>query len=124
MSPYVIAAVDDMFFASKIKATAEHLGITVRFLPSADALVAQARREPPALVIIDLHSQRSDPFTLAERLKADEELRALPLIGFFSHVQTALQSRAEEAGFDRVMPRSAFTKQLAEILRKAMPEEA
>jgi hypothetical protein len=31
-------------------------------------------------------------------------------------VQTALQQRAEESGFDRVMPRSVFTKRLAEIL--------
>jgi hypothetical protein len=46
----------------------------------------------------------------------DESLRAVPLLGFFSHVQTELQQRAKEAGFDRVMPRSAFSKNLAEIL--------
>ena len=49
-------------------------------------------------------------------MKVDERLRAVPLVGFFSHVQTALRRRAEEAGYDRVMPRSAFTKHLAEIL--------
>jgi len=49
-------------------------------------------------------------------LKGDEALSAVPLLGFFSHVQTELQQAAKAAGFDRVMPRSAFTKQLSEIL--------
>jgi PleD family two-component response regulator len=124
MSQNVIAVVDDMFFASKIKATAEHLWIEVRFPRSADETVACARSDAPALVIIDLHSQRCDPFALAVSMKADDELRRLPLLGFFSHVQTDLQRRAEESGFDRVMPRSAFTKHLAEILQDAKPVEA
>ncbi|HEX8922686.1 MAG TPA: hypothetical protein VF766_14520, partial [Pyrinomonadaceae bacterium] len=63
-----------------------------------------------------LHAQKCDPFALAEQLKADETLRNVPLLGFFSHVQTALQQRAKQAGYDRVMPRSAFTKFLPEIL--------
>jgi hypothetical protein len=53
---------------------------------------------------------------LARELKSDEQLRSIPLIGFFSHVETELQRSAQAAGFDRVMPRSAFTSNLAEIL--------
>lgn len=117
MSRRVIAAVDDMFFASKIRATAEHLGVDVQFARSTDAAIEAARKSATALVIIDLHSNRIDPFALAAKLKADEQLREVKLIGFFSHVQTELQRRAKEAGFDRVLPRSAFTKQLGEILR-------
>jgi PleD family two-component response regulator len=124
MSQSVIAVVEDMFFASKIKATAEHLGIEVRFPRSAEDVVASARQRAPALVIVDLHAARCDPFALAVALKADDDLRRLPLLGFFSHVQTALQRRAEEAGFDRVMPRSAFTKRLPEILQDTKPGEA
>ena len=121
MSQYVIAAVDDMFFASKIKAVAEGLAVEVRFLRDSDALIATALADPPALVIVDLHSLRCEPFTLAERLKADEQLRSIPILGFFSHVQTALERRAKESGFDRVMPRSAFTKNLSEILQQTRP---
>jgi PleD family two-component response regulator len=124
MSQYVIAAVDDMFFASKIKAAAEHHAVEVRFLRSRDALIAAARTDPPSLIIVDLHSERCEPFSLAEQLKADEALRSIPLLGFFSHVQTALQRRAEESGFDRVMPRSAFTKNLSEILQQTKPSDA
>jgi PleD family two-component response regulator len=113
----VIAAVEDMFFAAKIRATAEQLDIDLRFPKSTDALFDSARASLPALVIVDLHSQRFDPFALAQRFKADEQLRGVPLVGFFSHVQTALQREAQQSGYDRVIPRSAFTKNLAEILQ-------
>ncbi|HEX8653158.1 MAG TPA: hypothetical protein VF708_20235 [Pyrinomonadaceae bacterium] len=116
MNSHVLAAVDDMFFASKIRGCAEQLSVDVRFVRSAEAMLESARRLKPSLVIVDLHCEGCDPFALARALKADEHLRDVPLIGFFSHVQTALQSRAEQAGYDRVMPRSAFTKQLPEIL--------
>ena len=116
MSKPVIAVVDDMFFASKIRATAEHLGVAVRFARGLDEALEAARQDKPSLVIADLHAQKCDPFNLAEQLKADETLRAVPLVGFFSHVQTELQQRAEQAGYDRVMPRSLFTKRLPEIL--------
>ena len=116
MGTSIMAVVDDMFFASKIRAVAEHLGVSVHFARSTDEALESARADEPSLIIADLHAQKCDPFSLAEQLKADDKLRAVPLLGFFSHVQTALQKRAEQAGYDRVMPRSAFTKYLPEIL--------
>ena len=116
MTRTVIAVVEDLFFASKIRGTAEQLGVSVSFPRRADALIELVLRDQPALIICDLHSQKIDPIELAKQLKADERLCSIPLLGFFSHVQTELQHHAEQAGFDRVMPRSAFTKRLAELL--------
>jgi CheY-like chemotaxis protein len=116
MSRKIIAAVDDMFFASKIRAVAEHLGVTVRFVKSAPAALEAIRQEPPALIVADLHSERCQPLELVRELKADDALIGIPTIGFFSHVDTALQAAAQEAGYDRVMPRSAFSNNLPQIL--------
>jgi CheY-like chemotaxis protein len=116
MSRSVIAVVDDLFFASKIRGTAEELGVRPRFARSVEVMLEAARRDQPALIICDLHSQKVDPMDLAKQLKADEELRSIPLLGFFSHVQTELQHQAEQAGYDQVIPRSAFSKYLGEIL--------
>jgi CheY-like chemotaxis protein len=113
---HVIAVVADIFFASKIRATAEHLRVAVTFTRSLDDLLEAARHHSPSLIIVDLHSQHADPFALASQLKSDAQLAAIPLIGFFSHVQTALMRQAGQAGYDRILPRSAFTKHLPEIL--------
>ena len=116
MSRSVIAIVDDLFFASKIRGTAEALGVAVSFPRHADGVKEVIQRNCPSLIICDLHSEKFDLLGLARTLKADAATRDIPLIGFFSHVQTELQSAAEDAGFDRVMPRSLFTKNLAGIL--------
>lgn len=117
MNRRIIAAVSDMIFASKIRGTGEQTNVTVEFARSDDALFDAAKREVPSLIILDLHATQLDPFALAARLKADEQLRSVPIVGFFSHVQTELQGRAVEAGFDHVLPRSAFTKHLPQLLR-------
>lgn len=116
MTRTVIAVVDDLFFASKIRGTAEQFGVTASFPRRIDSLMEAALRDQPALIICDLHATRIDPIELAKQLKADDRLRSIPLLGFFSHVQTALQHQAQQAGFDRVLPRSAFTRDLAAIL--------
>lgn len=116
MSQTVISVVDDMFFASKIRAVAEAVGAEISSPRGLEAIVAKARELKPRLILIDLHNQRIDPLALAQELKADEDLRAIKVIGFFSHVETELQRNAVAAGFDRVIPRSVFARDLPQIL--------
>ena len=116
MNRRVIAAVSDMLFASKIRGTAEQLNVSVDFARTEAGLFDYAKAEVPSLFILDLQDTRLDPFALAARLKADERLRGVPVVAFFSHVETELQRRAQEAGVDHVLPRSVFTRRLSEIL--------
>ncbi len=116
MSRTIIAVVDDLFFASKIRGTGEQVGAQVLFVKAIPDAVSKARDEVPALLIVDLNAHCCDPTELARAFKADDNLNGIPLLGFFSHIQTELQEAALTAGFDRVMPRSAFTKNLADIL--------
>jgi len=116
MSVIVISVVDDMFFASKIRAVAEAAGLEISFPRSQEAVVSKARETNPALIVVDLHNQKIDPVALARELKGDEELQSIKLLGFFSHVQTELQRNALAAGFDQVIPRSVFARDLPEIL--------
>jgi PleD family two-component response regulator len=116
MSQTVISVVDDMFFASKIRAVAEAAGVEISFPRSVDAVVSKARETKPGLIVVDLHNQRIDPVVLARELKSNEDLRDIRLLGFFSHVQTDLKTSALSAGFDEVIPRSVFARDLPNIL--------
>lgn len=108
MGRVVIVVVDDMFFASKIRAVAEAVGVEVSFPRSKEAVIEKAREA--RLVIADLHNQKIDAVELAR------ELSGVKLLGFFSHVETELRQKALEAGYDSVIPRSVFARDLAEIL--------
>ena len=116
MGEAIIAVVDDMFFASKIRAVAEAVGIEISFPRTQEALLQKARETKPRLIVVDLHNQKIDTKALANELKSDEELRGIRLLGFFSHVQTQLQRNAMAAGFDQVIPRSVFARDLHKIL--------
>jgi PleD family two-component response regulator len=116
MSRTVVAAVDDMFFASKIRATAEALGVEISFPRTQEALVQRIKDVKPQLLIVDLHNQRIDPAALAQAVKSDAEISETQLLGFFSHVEVELQRNALAAGFDQVIPRSVFARDLGTIL--------
>ena len=104
----VVIVVDDMFFASKIRAVAEAVGVEVSFPRNKDVLIEKAR--DAKLIIVDLHNQKLDPIELARQLSG------VKLIGFFSHVETELRQKALAAGYDQVLPRSAFVRELPQIL--------
>src|ERR1051325_7206762 len=72
MSDVIIAVVDDMFFASKIRAVAEAVGVEISFPRSREALVEKAHEAKPQLILVDLHNQKLDAVALAKYLKSDE----------------------------------------------------
>lgn len=118
MTKRILAAIDDMFFAAKVRATAEALGVEIKFHRRLEMLVNAAAEQAPDLILVDLHNEKVDPIQLAVQLKANETTRTTKLLGFFSHVQTDLQRAAQEAGYDEVIPRSVFSRDLGKILGK------
>lgn len=116
----VAVLVDDMFFAAKINSAAEACGRQIERVKSREQLEA-LRADPPSLVIIDMNSDRLDPIETIRYLKTHADLNAVPIVGFVSHVQTALIRNAQTAGCDYVLPRSAFTKMIIEIVAGNLP---
>jgi PleD family two-component response regulator len=116
MIAMILAVLDDLMFTSKIKTTASQLGVAVAFARSADAALAEMRKSPPSLVILDLNNPRTTPLAIVAAMKADAALAGIPTVGYASHVQTDVIEAARQAGVGQVLARSAFTQQLAQIL--------
>jgi PleD family two-component response regulator len=114
----ILAVLDDLMFSSKIKTTATQLGAAVTFARSADAALNEMRKSPPSLVILDLNNPRTSALAIVASMKADPALASVPTLGYVSHVDTATINAAREAGVGEILARSAFTMQLAEILRR------
>lgn len=110
----VFAVVPDLFFATRIVATARTLGVELALVPAAQ-LLARCAQSPPALVLVDLHAP-GDPVGLVRALKSDPATRAIAVTGFYSHVESALRTAALEAGIDEALPRSAFVNRLPGLL--------
>ncbi|MGB7293608.1 MAG: response regulator [Thermodesulfobacteriota bacterium] len=114
----ILAVLDDLFFSSKIREAANTLDIDLEFVKKPDGFSEKISSEKPSLIIFDLNSRAGSPLEIIRSIKSSSELKKIPVIGFLSHVQIELKKEADRAGCDLVIPRSRFSKDLREILRK------
>ena len=117
--PSVVAVVDDLFFVSKLQETARLVGAQLATVRAAAFHLDDLRQQKPALIIFDLNTTSGNAAELIRQLKSDAELKEIPVMAFFSHVQVELQRAAQEAGCDQILPRSQFTATLPQLLRQA-----
>jgi len=113
--------IEDLFFNAKITETARKLGVKVAFIKNdKDALAELTDGEEadrPGLIVFDLNNANAKPLTLIPKLKAKLK-KSTSIVGFLSHLQNELRIKAIEAGCDTVMPRSAFSQNLPNLLRR------
>jgi len=122
----IFCFIEDLFFLAKIQETARKLGVKVEFVKGDKDVVARILDAPeaerPTLLVFDLNNVNAKPMTLIPKFKAKFK-RSVSIIGFLSHVQGDLKLKGVEAGCDVVMPRSAFSQSLPNLLRRYGLEE-
>jgi len=123
----IFAFIEDLFFMAKIQETARKLNVKVEFVKTDKDLMdkmSQNGDEKPSLIIFDLNNASVKPLTLIPKLKSKLK-KGTSIIGFLSHVQGDLKQKAHEVGCDMVLPRSAFSQNLPQLLRRhGAPEDA
>jgi hypothetical protein len=122
----IFCFIDDLFFQAKIQETAKKLGVKVEFVKGEKETIARIidspEAEKPTLVVFDLNNLNAKPMTLIPKFKTKFK-KATSIIGFLNHLQGDLKMKAIEAGCDTVMPRSAFSQSLPNLLRRYGLEE-
>ncbi len=114
-SKTILAVVSDLFFSAKINEAAKRAGVTLQYVTTEKDLLEKATADP-ALIIFDLNFEAVRPIELIRKLKGTDALKHISLLSYVSHVQTDLKKLAQEAGCDTVLPRSAFSMNLRQIL--------
>lgn len=111
----VVAVVDDLMFLSRIREAAKRQGAEVRAVrTAADALAAC--RQGARRVILDLDTPRLPVLDVLAALAGDPAVSGVDRVGFYSHVETDRAREAMAAGCRTVLPRSAFVRQLDDLL--------
>jgi CheY-like chemotaxis protein len=118
----IYAFIEDLFFVAKINEISKKLGVKVGFAKTADQVLERGEddvpeEERPALVLMDLNNNNIKPLTLAPKIRTKFK-KSISIVGFLNHLQGDLKVKALEAGFDMVVPRSAFSQNLPNMLRR------
>jgi CheY-like chemotaxis protein len=110
----IIALVPDLLFGSRVQAALAGAGHEVTLTGSE----AEARTGAPGadLLVVDLAQPGTAGAELVAEMGAAGELRGLRTLGFYAHVDQATRTRAQQAGFDLVVPRSRMAREGAELV--------
>jgi len=118
----IVYCAKDLMFETRIRATAEALGVPTRGVAHAAALqrrldgVADGKlNEPVQAVFIDLDLGDAAAAMIRQVKGANA---AIPVIAFGSHVATDVLQAARDAGADAVMARGQFVVELPGLLQK------
>lgn len=105
----VLAVVPDLFFRSKVEATAKAAGAALRVSHPSKALDGG----PYARVLVDLHAVDSTWLREARAKWPDT-----PIVGFYSHTEVEIGRQALAAGCTEILPRSEFARRLPILVRE------
>jgi DNA-binding NarL/FixJ family response regulator len=110
----VVALVPDLLFGSKVQAMLAAGGHDVRLC--ADSEEARAQAPAAAVLVVDLTTDAVGGAALVASLREGGQLGATRTLGFYSHVDQETRTRAEDAGFDLVVPRSRMAREGAQLV--------
>jgi len=107
----------DLIFTSKVTGTARELGHRVMVAGSPALAVSMIGQWRPKFVFVDLAAGDlvSPPALMAYQQAAGP---GTPFLAFGSHVDTAALAAARAAGCDPVIPRSKFSAELPDLIRR------
>jgi DNA-binding NarL/FixJ family response regulator len=108
----VVAVFDDLLLGSNVlgalRAAGHEAELSGAALASVDADV----------LVVDLGAGGFDGVEVVERLRAAGALGEARTLGVYSHVHHDVRVRAEEAGFDLVVPRSRMAREGAALVER------
>ena len=115
----ILYLANDLLWATRIKATAEDLGLAARPVRSVEMLEARLKDTEPTGIILDLESA-DVAMEILGRVRgtaASDRERAIRVVAFAPHVHVEAMEAARVAGADRVMTRGAFDGGLGRVLQ-------
>src|ERR671918_1024856 len=82
--------------------------------------VAAARLQKPDLILMDLTVPEMDGWIAAEKLKADEATKSIPLYALTAHALPSERKRALEAGCDGYVSKPIHMAGFLEVIESAL----
>jgi CheY-like chemotaxis protein len=121
-SPRRAARIDDnRMFSGPLAARLGRVGLAAEVFGSPGGVVERLAAAPPALILVNLSSDRLQPLEVIRAVKADPRLFGIPVVGYTGHTEQARITAAREAGCDRVAANSAVTGDLRGVLSQVLP---
>jgi PleD family two-component response regulator len=112
----LLAIVDDLFVRSRIDAAADLAGVEVHYVGSFEDIRAAVQERPARALLVGMAATSRRWPELIRQIRTEPATHDLYVLAFGPHKNLALRSEALDAGADRVVANSAFTRLLPTLL--------
>ncbi len=113
----VVALIGDLLFGSQVKGALVAAGHEVELVSDRDR-TRERLADAPAVLVVDLVDDDLDGAALVESWVREGVVGQTRTLGFYSHVDARARERAEQAGFDLVVPRSRMAREGAALIMR------
>jgi CheY-like chemotaxis protein len=119
----LVLIVDDNADAREMYAIyLEHAGFRAAEATDGETAIAVAKRDRPAVILMDATMPRMDGWEAARQLKSDAATQSIPLIMLTAHAFAEHRDRAAEVGADAFLAKPVLPEALALEIRKLLAE--
>jgi len=117
-TPPLVLVVDDAADARALYGEyLEYLGFRVETAENGAQAIQSARREWPAIIIMDLAMPELDGWQAIKRLKSDPLTADIPIVALSAFAFGEEPKRAREAGAELCLSKPCLPSQLARVIR-------
>lgn len=102
----MVAVAADLMLGSKVEATLRAAGHEVTLSPS----LQEAPLDEAELIVADLEVENPEALVAV----------GVPVLGYYSHVDTDTRETAVAAGVDLVVPRSRLAREMPELVERLL----
>ena len=99
----------------------EGLGYLVLEAEDGKKALEVAQRERPDIILMDLSLPIMDGIAATEKIRADEDLRSVPVIAVTAHQETDFREGAKAAGFDAYVTKPIDIPSLNDLMKGLLP---
>jgi two-component system phosphate regulon response regulator PhoB len=114
----VLVIDDDEWIVSSTAMVLEAEGLDVSRAKSGEEGIEVARRERPAVILLDIMMPGLDGWETLERLKTDEATRDIPVVIFSARELSRGNSMSRERGAEEFMRKPFEPGHLVDVIRK------
>jgi len=116
----VLIAVNDIFFYTKVRDALLPHGYALERARTQEEVPAKAASFSPCAMILNMNDEKLNAFEALAQLKAQEQLKTLPVLAFANHEEVDTWKRAKELGVTKIVSRNEFSARTRDLLEEML----
>jgi PleD family two-component response regulator len=116
----ILVAVTDIFFYTKVRDALMSKGYKIERARLQQDIAEKALTTAPSAFILNMNDERLDAFQALETLKADGNMKTIPILAFANHEEVETFNRARALGVTKIVSRNEFSSRLKDLVEEVM----